>query len=165
MHAPHPARISWLLPLVAAATLSGCAAMDASNAKAGHIRITSDPAGATAYADGAVLGPTPIEINPADHFRSGFVGLSYRYYGTLTLKKAGCEPWSTDVNDSILSRDVHARLKCDPNYRPDTPAAAKPGSTSGDPTERLERIEALHKKGLISDEEYNRLRTRILDQL
>ena len=31
--------------------------------------------------------------------------------------------------------------------------------------ERLERIEILHKKGLISDEEYKQLRARIIDKL
>lgn len=61
--------------------------------------VTSEPAGAVAYADGAELGATPLEIVPGNHFRAGFVGLSYRYSGTLSLKKTGCEPWSTEVND------------------------------------------------------------------
>jgi uncharacterized protein HemY len=31
--------------------------------------------------------------------------------------------------------------------------------------ERLERIESLHKKGLISDEEYKQLRARVIEGL
>jgi hypothetical protein len=159
--------------LVCATVLSGCAGMDNSSAgQAGKIRITSDPAGAIAYADGAELGATPLEIVPGSHFRSGFVGLSYRYHGTLSLKKAGCETWSIDVNDYILSKDVHAKLKCDvqspaaPAPSPASPPHAIPAQPGGDPfVERLERIEALHEKGLISDEEYRQLRARILEKL
>lgn len=161
--------IKWL-GLLAATVLSGCAGMGSSSeSQAGRIRITSEPAGAIAYADGAELGATPLAIVPGNHFRSGFAGLSYRYVGKLSIKKAGCDTWTTDVNDAILAKDIHARLKCDPNYQP---AAAAPspstpaGTATGDQTiERLERIESLRKKGLISEEEYKQLRGRILEKL
>jgi len=140
-----------------------------SETQSGRIRITSEPAGAVAYADGTELGATPLDISPGDHFRSGFVGFSYRYYGKLAVKKAGCEPWSTEVNDNILSKDVHVKLKCDPNYQPTAASDAGTAVSGSHPTdpmiERLERIETLHKKGLISDEEYKQLRGRIIDKL
>lgn len=177
----HSSSIKWLGLLAAAATLSGCAGTGSvSDSSAGRIKITSDPAGAIAYADGAELGATPLQIVPGTHFRSGFVGFSYRYVGKLSIKKPGCDTWSTEVNDFILSKDVHAKLKCDPNYQP--PAASSPaaGSVSGSSAtpgssaapaaqesaiERLERIETLRKKGLISDDEYKQLRARVLDKL
>lgn len=171
----HSPSIKWLGLLAAATVLSGCAGMGSSSeSQAGRIRITSEPAGAVAYADGAELGATPLQIVPGNHFRSGFVGFSYRYVGKLALKKAGCETWSTEVNDAILSKDIHARLKCDPNYQAPSPSAPAAGNAaesisnlpSRDQTiERLERIEALHKKGLISDEEYKQLRARIIEKL
>lgn len=171
----HSPGIKWLGLLTAASVLSGCAGTgDSSESQAGRIRITSDPAGAIAYADGAELGATPLAIVPGNHFRSGFVGFSYRYVGKLSIKKPGCETWSTEVNDAILSKDIHARLKCDPNYQPLSTAAPSSGSSSNsgsnspskDQTiERLERIETLHKKGLISDEEYKQSRTRIIEKL
>jgi len=167
----HSSSLKWGALLAAATVFSGCASTGGSSeTQNGRIRIMSEPAGAIAYADGAELGATPLEIVPGDHFRSGFVGFSYRYVGRLSIKKAGCETWSTEVNDNILSKDVHAKLKCDPNFRPTSPAAGAPhsmqDSPSGDQTiERLERIEALHKKGLISDEEYKQLRARIIDKL
>lgn len=171
----HSSGIKWLGLLAAAATLSGCAGTGSvSESSAGRIKISSDPAGAIAYADGAELGATPLQIVPGNHFRSGFAGFSYRYVGKLSIKKPGCDTWSTEVNDFILSKDVHAKLKCDPNYQP--PAASSPaaGSASGSSaapaaqesaTERLERIETLRKKGLISDDEYKQLRARVLDKL
>lgn len=167
----HSSPLRWLGLLAAAGVLSGCAGTGGtSESSAGRIRITSDPAGAVAYADGAELGATPVQIAPGSHFRSGFVGLSYRYVGKLSVKKPGCETWSTEVNDYILSKDVHAKLKCDPNYQPapapaasGLPGTAVPGRDSA--AERLERIEGLRKKGLISDDEYKQLRARVLDKL
>ena len=171
----HSSRIKWFGLLATAAVLSGCAGTGSvSKSPAGKIKITSTPVGAVAYADGAELGVTPLEIMPGDRFRSGFSGLSYRYLGTLSIKKPGCETWSTEVNDYVLSKDVHADLKCDPNFKPATesaPVSGNPSDTTSAPvpgdqaTERLERIETLHKKGLISDEEYKQLRARILDKL
>lgn len=167
----HSARAPWLGVLALAAILAGCASSGGSSeSAAGRIKINSDPIGATVMADGSEIGTTPLEMAPASHFRSGFVGFSYRYTGKLTLKKAGCDPWSTEVNDYVLSKDVHAKLKCDPNYRPAASTPAASGSNtdvrSGEPpAERLERIEALRKKGLISEEEYKQLRMRVLEKL
>ena len=171
----HSSAIKWLGRVTAATMLSGCAGTGSSNeTRSGQIRITSEPAGAIAYADGTELGATPLEFAPGSHFRSGFVGLTYRYMGRLSISKAGCETWSTEVNDNILSKDIHAILECDPYYRPAAaapsspakPAVPIPEPASGDPyIERLERLESLRQKGLISDEEYRQLRARILEKL
>jgi hypothetical protein len=162
--------------IVTSILVMGCATTDSSGGSAGRIKIISEPAGATAYADGRELGVTPLEFSPGNAFRSGFVGFSYRYYGKLMLKKPGCETWSVEVNDYILSKDVHANLKCDPDYRapvaapsspasPSSPPAANPAKNEDPYVERLERIETLHRKGLITDEEYRQLRSRLLDKL
>jgi hypothetical protein len=165
----HSPGIKWLGLLAVASLLSGCAGTgDSSETQSGRIRITSEPAGAIAYADGAELGATPLAIAPGNHFRSGFVGFSYRYVGKLSIRKPGCETWSTEVNDAVLSKDVHAKLKCDPYYQPAAaPSPVQPaGTATGDQSiERLERIEALRKKGLISEDEYKRLRARIIEKL
>ncbi len=165
----------WIALLIVAAVFSGCASIGGSNGvQTGRIKILSEPAGAMAYANGVELGRTPLQIIPGDHFRSGFAGFSYRYIGRLSIGQAGCETWSTEVNDNILSKDVQVRLKCDPGFQPVSPAAPSAGGpsrsmsnrSSGDQAiERLERIEILHKKGLISDEEYTQLRARIIDRL
>lgn len=121
--------------------------------------------------------------------------VAVRYVGTLTLERTGCEPYDLSVNDRILASDIHAQLNCsstqsvnetavqaaseDPaksasrNTPAATPAAetsAKPGTGSrfdpGDSAEkRLIRLETLHDRGLITDEEYQSLRKKILDTL
>ncbi len=167
----HSTRMRWLSVLAVTATLTGCAGSGSlTESQTGRIKITSEPIGAAVYADGTEIGTTPLQIAPASHFRARFVGFSYRYTGKLTLKNAGCETWSTEVNDLVLSKDVHAKLKCDPNYKAATlqPTGNTPNidPASGDqPSERLERVESLRKKGLISEDEYRQLRMRVLEKL
>ncbi|MFA5080913.1 MAG: PEGA domain-containing protein [Hydrogenophilaceae bacterium] len=151
------------MAIVLALLLAGCGGLVV-NEKSNRIKLASDPAGATVYANGAELGVTPLEIAPAEHFASGFVGLSYRYYGKLSFRKPGCETYAVDVDDHLLGADIQARLKCDPDYR--APAAGRaPQAAAETYSGRLERIEALRKQGLISPEEYKHLRQRILDEL
>lgn len=149
--------------VLSAMLLAGCSGM-AISGNGGRIKLASDPPGAVAHANGAELGTTPLEIAPAEHFPSGFVGLSYRYYGKLSFKKPGCAPHVIDVDDHVLAGDIQARLKCDPDYRPPA-ATTAPQATAETHSGRLERIEALRKQGLISEEEYKHLRKRILDEL
>ncbi|MGA7800116.1 MAG: PEGA domain-containing protein [Gammaproteobacteria bacterium] len=151
--------------------VSGCAGLTAGNKT---VSISSDPAGATVYASGARVGATPLRIVPDQVFPPRFVGTSYRAYGTLTIKKPGCKDYSRQVNDYVLSRDIHVKLQCDPNYR--APTASAPASApasasqpkvhaSGTVEFRLRRLESLHKEGLITDQEYRSIRKRILDGL
>ncbi len=166
----------WLGLIPASLVLIGCAGLAPPQSRAAKIMISSEPTGAIAYADGAELGVTPLKIQPSDNFRSGFVGSSYRYFGKLTLRKPGCEPWSTEVDDHVLSHDVRVKLKCDPGLLPASEATlnptANPQSAAGSASrlndktaERLKRIESLRKGGLISDEEYRKARARIIEQL
>jgi hypothetical protein len=74
------------------------------------------------------------------------------------------------VDDYILSRDILATLECDPRLKQaaepmEPPREAQPPPLPGRAEERLRRIEALHEKGLLSDEEYRSLRKRVLETL
>ena len=159
------------------------------------ITIRSEPSAATVLADGDEIGTTPLTFSPGDAFRSGFSSgkeglLAYHYVGKLMVKKPGCKDFVTRVDDNILSKDIDVTLECDPNYRPPAPpaAVAPPVQPSAPPAavapagpataapatqpampasaaERLQRIESLHDKGLISDGEYRDLRKRVLDTL
>jgi hypothetical protein len=158
-----------------------------------QITIDSDPQNASVYAEAVEIGMTPLAIKPSEVFQARFTSgggdsdgiVAYRYVGTLSIRKPGCKPWSTQVNDNILSKDIHVQLECDPDYMPAevqpsaprvsvTTPAAKPASTHGEiipanpagsAEERLLQIESLHQKGLLSEEEYRTLRQRVLDTL
>lgn len=156
-----------------------------------QITIDSVPQGATVLANGIEIGTTPLPIDPGKHYHASFTSggstggiIEFRYVGSLALKKPGCKDYSTQVNDNILSKDIDIQLDCDPAYRPVaaqpvtpapvTPPAAvvapgipekQPARTYSDAQERLLQIESLHNKGLLSDEEYQALRKRVLDTI
>ena len=157
-----------------------------------QITIDSDPQRATVFAEGVNIGMTPLVIKPNEVFQARFTGgdtetgglFVYRYVGTLAVKKPGCKPYITQVNDNILSRDIHVKLECDPDYQaveaqptvpqPAAVPSAEPAPSSAGPKavqptgsaeERLQRIENLYNKGLLRDGEYRTLRQRVLDTL
>ncbi len=175
--------------------LGGCGNMGGLSAgSTQQITIESDPTNATVLADGVEIGVTPLTFTPSDAFRAGFTGgsdslIAFRYLGKLMVRKPGCKDYVTEVDDNLLAKDIHVKMECDPNYRPPAPQpAASPAPPPATPTQpaasstpppaapaqqeipasaeqRLLRIESLHEKGLVSDEEYQRLRKRVLDTL
>jgi hypothetical protein len=168
---------AWIL------SMAGCSSLgDIAPGNKQTITLQSHPPAATVIADGTEIGVTPLTFNPSDAFRAGFTGgksglLAYRYVGKLVVKKPGCKDYVTEVDDNLLSKDIDVTLECDPDYRPPAaPAAivpAVPAVTAPEPQismpasaeERLRRIDALHEKGLISDDEHRDLRQRVLDTL
>lgn len=149
-----------------------------------QIKIDSQPQPATVLVDGSVIGSTPLTIVPSDVFQSGFTAgdraedgiVVYRYMGRLEVKKVGCKTFSTQVDDNLLSSNIHVKLDCDSTQdktriETESPTRApqftedrdNPGINNAE--QRLLRLEALHNKGLIRDDEYRDLRKRILDTL
>jgi len=173
MHASH--LLTLLMISIWTLSTTACSSLgDLANGGQPDIAVDSDPSQATVIADGVELGVTPLTFNPSDIFRAGITGggdglLAYRYTGKLIVKKAGCKDSVTEVDDNILSKDIHVKLECDPDYRPPAaPVVSVPETQQVMPAsaeERLQRIEALHKKGLISNDEYRQLRQRVLDTL
>jgi hypothetical protein len=134
------------------------------------VTIDSSPQGADVIADGKKIGVTPIEIMPDDVFPPRWIGSSYMVKGKLELVKQGCEPLSMEVNDYVLSQPVSKDLKCTEQTKLAPAVAAKPESpakpeTKNNIEERLEQLQGLHNKGLISDQEYQAQRQRILSEL
>lgn len=147
--------------------LAGCASLPGER---GTIAISSDPAGATVYASGVKVGETPLRIVPDKVFPPRFVGLSYRAYGMLVVKKPGCKEYSRPVNDYVLSKDIHVHLQCKPSSRPaaatrPAPRGSQKPAAAGSIELRLRRLEALRKDGLITEQEYRSIRKRILNGL
>ena len=154
------------------------------------ISIDSDPQGADIIADGKNIGKTPKQISQDDVFPPHWHGTSYMVKGNLEIQKEGCEGYSMEVNDLVLSKDIKANLKCrqiamqpvnqpaSVSHQPVTteaapaapvqkaPSAAAKTSTAADEIEkRLAKLKSLRDKGVISAEEYADQRKRILDSL
>ncbi len=163
--------------LVGTAALSGCASIPG---PVTGITINSNPQGAQVFISGKEIGTTPVPVvldqvfpmhwtsRVASDVGPGFA--FYRRLETVTIKKDGCDPYSSDYTGDALLHDINVKLKCDPNYKPAPPATASPGPAAPAPSsetveQRLQQLEDLKKKGLITDDEYRTQRKRILNQL
>ena len=159
----HSYKITTLIAV--SSLLGGCASLPEMPTIApmgsGKINIISTPAGANAFASGKPIGKTPLYIAPDSAFPPHWQGTSYLVDGILKLEKEGCEPYEMKVNDPVLSKDIKVSLKCDENYQPAPKLSNKPLNTES----RLDEIDALLKKGKISEEEYKSIRQRILNTL
>lgn len=161
-HKPSTAMLATALLVVLG---SGCSSM----VKGRSTNISSDPAGATVTASGVEIGTTPMEVVPDEIFPPRFVGFEYRAAGTLAVQKTGCEPFRVQVDDGTLAQDLHVELDCDPAAVAASELSPKPapdqhGAPAGI-TARLETLETLRRRGLVSDVEYERLRQQILERL
>lgn len=154
--------------------LQGCSGVPAKQQQA---NVTSTPSGASVYANSVKLGVTPLFHNLYQAFPAGWSNWEYSAQGVLMVKKEGCEEFTLKINDLILSKPIHANLKCSKKraelkqvkpaverekQKPVIAPVLKPAS---DIERRLRELEALHKKGVITQDEYKQTRQRILGEL
>lgn len=181
--------------LITTGLLTGCSSLpsipwfsddDAPSSGGKTIEIRSNPAGAEVLANNRSIGITPLTVTPGDTWDTGFVtakdyGVNLQYKGTLTIRMPGCKEYVTDVDDYLLHKDIAVQLECSADYRPLTVA---PGQAGGQPAygrapassadyetseeimaRRLRRLEGLRDRGLITEDEYQQVRRRILGEL
>ena len=150
-----------------ALTLQGCLSIP--------VNIRSEPSGATVLANGKMIGTTPMQIYADRVFPHQRKGLDWHREGTLTLERPGCTPETMQVDNDLLKRSLTVDLEC----RPDAPVVTRSGAVpaqaaaaprpatrpSGGTAQRLKEVEELRRQGLISVDEYQSIRRRILEQL
>jgi len=152
--------------------LQGCSASSAKNQQAD---VMSNPAGATVFANGQELGVTPLHYKLYKAFPASWKDAMYQAHGVLMLKLDGCEDYTLQVNDYILSNPIYAELDCSDLIKAEestsavqekqTPMVAPVAAPHSGIEERLQKLEALYNKGVITKEEYNATRERILNEL
>jgi hypothetical protein len=172
-------RISCLLAPLAVVLAAGCAPI---GAKPGRVDVTSYPAGADVYAMGSKVGVTPLTLDQDVIFPLTYPGEKQALYGVVELRKAGCADARRSVSTRALARGIHVKLDCGA-ASPATPASsqaqpappAAPVNAQVPPTPvakekpgielRLRQVQDLRDKGLITEQEAEEIRRRILDEL
>ena len=158
------------LIIVSIVSLQGCSGSPIKNQN--QANVTSNPSGATVYANFLELGKTPLRHDLYDAFPAGWENATYQAQGVLSVKKDGCKDFSLKVSDHILSKPIHAELKCNsiskseksvPEVKGVTPVTQSAPSSGTE--KRLKELEALYKKGVITKEEYKTNRERILNEI
>ena len=156
--------------IISAMVLQGCSG--SSVKEQNQANVTSNPSGATVYADILEIGKTPLRHDLYDAFPAGWQNATYQAQGVLSVKKEGCEDFTLKVSDYILSKPIHAELKCNSISKSEKSAPEDKGATpatqiapSSGTEKRLNDLEALYKKGVITKDEYTSTRKRILNEL
>ncbi len=122
--------------------------------------VTSTPSGALVYANGKELGLTPLSQDLYDAFPAGWKNSSYQAQGELIVKMSGCEDFKLNITDYILSQPIHAELNCD---QPELLESSESALSAVE--KRLNELKQLYDKGVISRQEYDGTRQRILSEL
>ncbi len=147
-----------------------------------QVTIKSRPVNAEIYVDGEMIGHTPKNIDPNEVFPARWKNMTLTADGKLTLKKQGCKTYTMKVNDSVLIQGVDIALECSDAIAqeqvqqrapvaapvqaiPAAPAPAPKKTTESAIEQRLSKIKSLRDKGVISEQEYQQTRTRILSEL
>lgn len=181
--------------IMAAALQAGCSSLpslpwfsddgETPSSDGKQIEIRSNPAGAEVLANGRSIGITPLTVTPDTVWNTGFrtakdYGVNYQFVGNLTIRMPGCKDYATEVDDSLLRKDIAVQLECGADYRPLTaaPGQTAPGTgrapayapadyeTSEEiMARRLRRLDGLRDRGLITEDEYQQVRRRILGEL
>ncbi len=171
-------RISCLLAPLAVVLAAGCAPI---SAKPGRVDVTSDPAGAEVYAMGSKVGVTPLTLDQDVIFPLTYPSEKQALYGMVELRKTGCADARQSVSTRAVARGIHVKLDCGAAARVKTPAPREaqpaPVPASGQvapappPKEkpgielRLRQVQELRDKGLITEQEAQEIRRRIVDEL
>jgi hypothetical protein len=128
------------------------------------IKIESIPPGADVYVMGESIGVTPLMLNRDKVFPNLYPKEKESLYGKVTLRKAGCLDFTRTISTAIGNNGLHAQLDCgDTSSASTSPATAS--RTSETVEQRLDKVQDLLGKGLISEDEAKKARERILNGL
>ncbi|MBX3026974.1 PEGA domain-containing protein [bacterium] len=157
-----------------AAVATACAVITAAGCGTQTLSLKTYPPGAKATINGKFVGITPVDYQlPED---SGAKQYTYKVEkenyeaadGVFTRRVAPGRIVGAVFTAGILLifRSVTYFPPAEVELQPVTSLANKaPAVAQGSVEERLKKIESLHDKGLLSDQEYKRLRSDVLDEL
>jgi hypothetical protein len=153
----------------------------------GSVAIQSDPSGADVYVLGKKVGTTPVNLALGDMYPSGYSASQAGQYGVVRLQHEGCKDYLQRVDSATYGRGIKAVMDCgqaavvapSATSGPDSapvvaqPAAASPAPVPAAPPaaeastveQRLQRVKDLLGKGLITPDEAEAARKRILEGL
>lgn len=149
-------------PLILCLMLPACGQTPLIHADADAITVSSEPSGASIYVMGKMIAKTPAVIDLGTVYPITYAPELQGNYGRMTLKLEGCEDRIITVSSGVISNGLKAKLDC---VATEELRVVVPAPTDKPVVQRLEELQALKDKGLLSDEEYQTIRSRILDSL
>lgn len=169
---PLPRRAVFL-GLAAALSLAAGLAQGNPLERDAEILVHSQPEGASVIALGKTWGVTPMRLRVREAFpalyrpEQPYIGMA------IHLIKEGCAEYRFPIHRRSIPAEIQAELDCDPAVQPAAtkpapngpvpPAQRPPATTPPDVRTKLQELEQLRRDGLVSQEEYQRLRNKVLE--
>ncbi len=141
-----------------------------------EILIRSEPSGAAVMALGKTWGVTPLHLRVRDAFpalyrpEQPYIGMA------VHLSKPGCAEYRMPIHRRSIPDQIYAELDCDPAVLVESIGKTSPPTAKAEPAPsetppanpagvraKLQQLEQLRKDGLVSEEEYQRLRKKVLE--
>jgi len=156
------------------------------------LRIESDPPGAEVLLIGGSVGHTPLTVGERAIYPNDYPDDRAHLYGTVTLRRTGCETHVHRVTADDIKRGLHVTLDCGaepvpaaravpaieperpppltepPTLTPRAPAASPAAPVAGESVSqrRLRQLQVLQElldEGLITPAEEQRIRRKLLE--
>ena len=124
--------------------------------------VRSEPSGASVYVMGEKQGVTPMTLNVTKLYPVAYSKENEQDYGRITLKHEGCSDRIVKVTNEMTGKGMKEKLAC---VGDDKNIAKETLSSDKSIRQRLQELKMLKDDGLIDDEEYQKVRQRVLQSL
>jgi len=147
--------------------LSACSGNSLVPKNSNAISVNSEPSAASVYVMGELAGTTPIEIDSNSVFPAAYLPEDQQYYGYITLTHEGCSDKKIKISTRMISDGLKENLDCSVKEESvvDVLPAVEQHTVEKSVNQRLKELQALKDEGLISEQEYQEIRSRILKSL
>jgi len=150
------------------ASLSACNGVI--NGGHNEVSIISEPSSASIYVMGELQGVTPMSINMMKLYPVTYSKEGASLYGHIMLRHEGCSDLNIKITNEMTGKLLREKLVCvsdDKSDKSDGQKALMKETNQKDKTtrHRLHELKLLKDDALITDDEYQELRSRILDSI
>ena len=142
--------------------LSACSGNGRINSRHSEIFVTSEPSSALVYVMGELQGVTPVTINMTRLYPVTYSKENEQLYGRITLKHDDCSERIVKITNRMAGKVLKEKLDCHDN---EMVTVNTPILTKKSVRQRLQQLQELKNDGLIDEEEYQKVRHRILESL
>jgi len=122
-----------------------------------EISVSSEPSGASVYVMGKLVGTTPTVVDVDTVYPVTYSQDNEQNYGRITMTHENCSDRTITISTRMISDGLKAKLDC--------PVSEEHAIEGKSVNKRLKELQALKDDGLINEEEYREIRTRILESL
>ena len=147
--------------------VSACSGSSLVPKNSSEISVNSEPSGSSVYVMGKLAGTTPLVIDSNSVFPAAYLPEEQQDYGHITLTHEGCGDKRIKISTRMISDGLNANLDCSAKEDPvvDVLPAVVQHAVEKSVNQRLKELQVLKEEGLISEQEYQEIRSRILRSL